>query len=181
VAAATTVSTNCCIYLARFLWALLSAGYELRIATNAGKQKTGLWPWVSTSGPSHFQLARVAQLRRKKSVSNAYPKETTMQNIAEFRIIGRVGNVERTDKVTHVSVAANYNRKDGDEWKTDTLWNRVTFFRQLAERAGELGKGDLVHITGRVRQSSYESNGETRYSVDLIAEGMGILARGGAE
>ena len=38
-----------------------------------------------------------------------------MQNIAEFRIIGRVGSVDTTDKVTHVSVAANYNRKDGDE------------------------------------------------------------------
>src|SRR3546814_5621667 len=71
--------------------------------------------------------------------------------------------------------------KDGDEWKTDTHWNRVTFSRQLAERAADLGKGDLVHITGRVRQNSYESNGETRYSVDLIAEGLGILTRGGAE
>ena len=104
-----------------------------------------------------------------------------MQNIAEFRIIGRVGSVDTTDKVTHVSVAANYNRKDGDEWKTDTHWNRVTFFRQLAERAADLGTGDLVHITGRVRQNSYESNGETRYSVDLIAEGLGILTRGGAD
>ena len=104
-----------------------------------------------------------------------------MQNIAEFRIIGRVGSVDTTDKVTHVSVAANYNRKDGDEWKTDTHWNRVAFFRQLAERAADLGKGDLVHITGRVRQNSYESNGETRYSVDLIAEGLGILTRGGAD
>src|SRR3546814_19284401 len=28
-----------------------------------------------------------------------------MQNIAEFRIIGRVGSVDTTDKVTHVSVA----------------------------------------------------------------------------
>ncbi len=57
----------------------------------------------------------------------------------------------------------------------------MTFFRQLAERAADLGKGDLVHITGRVRQNSYESNGETRYSVDLIAEGLGILTRGGAD
>src|SRR3546814_12047982 len=42
VAAATTASPNCCIYSGGFLWALLSDGYELRIATNAGKQKTGL-------------------------------------------------------------------------------------------------------------------------------------------
>ena len=102
-----------------------------------------------------------------------------MQNIAEFRIIGRVGSVDTTDKVTHVSVAANYNRKDGDEWKTDTHWNRVTFFRQLAERAADLGKGDLVHVTGRVRQTRYEQNGETVYGVDLIAERMGVIVKNG--
>src|SRR3546814_12771584 len=98
--AATTASPNCCIYSGGFLWALLSDGYELRIATNAGKQKTGLRPWVSASGPSHFQLARVAQLRRKNSVSNDYPKETTRQNIAEFRHIGRVGIVVTSVKKT---------------------------------------------------------------------------------
>ena len=104
-----------------------------------------------------------------------------MQNIAEFRIIGRVGKVDAKEKVTHIDIASNYPRKDGDSWKDDTHWNRVTFFGKLNERAAKIGKGDLVHITGRVRQNSYESNGETRYSVDLIAEGLGILARGGAD
>jgi hypothetical protein len=50
------------------------------------------------------------------------------QNIAEFRIIGRIGAINTSDKVTNVEVAANYHRKDGDDWKTDTLWNRVTTF-----------------------------------------------------
>ena len=36
-----------------------------------------------------------------------------MQNIAEFRIIGRIGKVEVKEKVTYLSVASNYNRKDG--------------------------------------------------------------------
>ena len=36
-----------------------------------------------------------------------------MQNIAEFRIIGRIGKVEIKEKVTDLSVASNYNRKDG--------------------------------------------------------------------
>lgn len=43
------------------------------------------------------------------------------QNIAEFRIIGRIGKINAREKVKYVSVAANYNRRDGDEWKTDTL------------------------------------------------------------
>lgn len=34
-----------------------------------------------------------------------------MQNIAEFRIIGRVGKITEYDKVTKVSVASNYNAR----------------------------------------------------------------------
>lgn len=40
-----------------------------------------------------------------------------MQNIAEFHIIGRIGKIDAARDVTHVSVAANYNRRDGNEWK----------------------------------------------------------------
>jgi single-strand DNA-binding protein len=98
------------------------------------------------------------------------------QNIAEFRIIGRIGTIESKDKVTYIDVAANYNRKDGDEWKTDTLWNRVTAFAKVAERVNQAGKGDLVHITGRVRQNSYDKDGKTIYSVDLIADSFSVLA-----
>jgi single-strand DNA-binding protein len=99
-----------------------------------------------------------------------------MQNIAEFRIIGRIGKVEVKEKVTYVSVASNYTRKDGDDWKTDTHWNSVTLFDQLAKRLTAV-KGDLVHITGRVRQNNYEAGGTTHYGVDLIAGGLAILMR----
>lgn len=99
-----------------------------------------------------------------------------MQNIAEFRIIGRIGKVEVKEKVTYVSVASNYTRKDGDDWKTDTHWNSVTLFDKLAKRL-TAGKGDLVHITGRVRQNNYEAGGTTHYGVDLIADGIAILTR----
>jgi single-strand DNA-binding protein len=97
------------------------------------------------------------------------------QNIAEFRIIGRIGAIYTSDKVTNVEVAANYHRKDGEDWKTDTLWNRVTTFSKVAERAKAAGKGDLVHITGRVRQNSYEKDGEKIYTVELIADSFSVL------
>lgn len=99
-----------------------------------------------------------------------------MQNIAEFRIIGRIGGIDAGEKVTHISVAANYNRKDGEEWVTDAYWNRVTCFGKIAERARKAEKGDLVHINGRVRQTSYETDGERKYGVDLIADGFAVLA-----
>ena len=100
-----------------------------------------------------------------------------MQNIAEFHIIGRIGKIDTAKDVTHISVAANYNRRDGDEWKSDPHWNRVTVFGKLRDRLAKADKGDLVRLTGRVRQSSYDAEGSTRYTVDMIADGIGILAK----
>ena len=100
-----------------------------------------------------------------------------MQNVAEFHIIGRIGKIDRAKEVTHVAVAANYNRRDGDEWKTDTHWNRVTLFGKLRDRLAKADTGDLVRVTGRVRQSSYEAEGATRYTVDLVADGFATLAK----
>jgi single-strand DNA-binding protein len=100
-----------------------------------------------------------------------------VQNIAEFHIIGRIGKIDSAKEVTHISVAANYNRRDGDEWKTDTHWNRVTLFGKLRDRLAKADTGDLVRVTGRVRQSSYEAEGATRYTVDLLADGIAILAK----
>lgn len=100
-----------------------------------------------------------------------------MQNIAEFRIIGRIGKITTHDKVTKVNVASNYNRQEEGEWKTDTHWNEVTVFGRLIERAAKAEKGDLVHITGRIRQNSYDGAEGKRYTVELIADGFAILAK----
>jgi single-strand DNA-binding protein len=99
------------------------------------------------------------------------------QNISEFRIIGRIGKIDIKDKVTAIDVAANYNRKDGDDWKTDTLWNRVTAFAKVGERVSSANKGDLVHITGGVRQNSYNKDNQKIYPVELIADSFLVLAK----
>src|SRR3546814_13839325 len=49
----------------------------------------------------------------------------------------------------------------------------------MHEKAAKIGKGDLVRITGRVRQASYEANGERQYTVDLIVERMSALVKAG--
>lgn len=103
------------------------------------------------------------------------------QNISEFRIIGRVSKIDSRQKVSYVDVGANYNRKQGDDWVQDTHWNQVTCFGRSKEAADKANKGDLVHITGRVRQQSYENNdGERRFTSDLIADSFSILASKGS-
>src|SRR3546814_23233 len=91
-------------------------------------------------------------------------KEKIMpKNIAEFRIIGNVGKKRERDKVTYVSVGANYNRRDGDDWKSETLWNSVVCFSNVAQQVENVSTGDLVHVTGRVRESSH---GDGEFQLD---------------
>lgn len=99
------------------------------------------------------------------------------QNIAEFRIIGRVGKITARERVTYVSVAANYNRRDGDDWKTETLWNSVVCFSNVAQQIEAASKGDLVHVTGRVREASHGEANDLSYRTELIADTFSILAK----
>lgn len=103
------------------------------------------------------------------------------QNIAEFRIIGRIGKITSRERVKYVSVAANYNRRDGDEWKTDTHWNSVVCFSNVASQVEAAGKGDLVHITGRVRESQHGEGNDTTYRTELIADSFSVLTKGESE
>ncbi len=51
-----------------------------------------------------------------------------------------------------------------------TEWHRVTIWGRRGEALGKfLKKGDLLFIEGRIQTSSYEKNGEKRYSTDIIA------------
>jgi single-strand DNA-binding protein len=102
-----------------------------------------------------------------------------MQNIAEFQIIGRIGEINIKEKVSYVSVCANYRRKDGNDWVDDKHWNNVTFFGKIAERLAKFTKGDLVHVRGRVRQNRYEKDGQMQFNVDLIADSIARLAKVG--
>ena len=58
-----------------------------------------------------------------------------------------------------------------------TSYPPATAFGPQTDRLAKADKGDLVRITGRVRQSSYEADGATRYTVDMVADGFAILAK----
>jgi single-strand DNA-binding protein len=65
-----------------------------------------------------------------------------------------------------------------------TEWHRVTVWGRRAEALGKiLQKGDLLFVEGRLQTSSYDKNGEKRYSTEVVAvnivlPGSGRGARG---
>jgi single-strand DNA-binding protein len=60
-----------------------------------------------------------------------------------------------------------------------TEWHRVTVWGRRAEALGKiLQKGDSLLIEGRLQTSSYEKNGEKRYSTEVVANNI-VLPGGG--
>ena len=82
------------------------------------------------------------------------------------------------DAVTNVTIATSETWKGKDGEKNEkTEWHRVTFYRKLAEIAGEyLKKGKLVYVEGRLETRKYtDKNGIERYTTDIIATDMKML------
>jgi single-strand DNA-binding protein len=113
----------------------------------------------------------------RQDISPDTIRRKPVQNIVEFHIIGRLGRIDVGKKVTHISVATNYNRREGQTWTSNPQWHQITFFGGLRERIDKAAIGDLVRITGRIGQSKYKVDGDTRYSVDLIADSFAVLAK----
>lgn len=71
-------------------------------------------------------------------------------------------------------------RKDNNNPEADFI--RVAAWRKLAEICGEyLKKGKLISIEGRLQVSSYEKNGKTIKTAEVIADNMQMLDRKGDE
>lgn len=80
--------------------------------------------------------------------------------------------------ITKIRVATTESWKDksSGERQEKTEWHRITFFGRLAEVAGEyLRKGASVYVEGRLQTSTYEKEGQTHYSTDIIASELQML------
>jgi single-strand DNA-binding protein len=104
-----------------------------------------------------------------------------MNTIAEFTIIGRVGEIKQIGTTLRVSIASSYSRKDNrGEWVERTRWNEVTVFgestRGYVKR--NIVKGDLVFTSGSMGQTKWEKDGETFYGVTLAVERIERLCKG---
>jgi single-strand DNA-binding protein len=102
-------------------------------------------------------------------------------------IIGRLGNdpdlrsMQSGEAVCNFSVATSETWKDKNtgEKKEKTEWHKVTAYRKLGEICGEyLKKGSQCYIEGKLQTRSYEKDGITRYSTEIIAEQVQFLGGG---
>lgn len=92
-------------------------------------------------------------------------------------LIGRVGAEPTTNKnVTNISLATTEYFKADGERKEATEWHRLVLFGKLAETAQKwVTKGMQLAIEGRIKTSSYDKNGEKKYSTDIIVDRLEML------
>ena len=97
-------------------------------------------------------------------------------------LVGRLTRdiqVRKSDKGTKfatISLAIPRSFKNM-EGTYDTDFIDCIAFENIAENTSTYcSKGDIVGVKGRVQSSSYEKDGETRYSMDVIAEKVSFLS-----
>lgn len=84
------------------------------------------------------------------------------------------------DAITRIRMATSETWKDkSGEKQEKTEWHQIVFFGKLAETTGQyLKKGSLAYIEGKLQTRSWEKEGETRYSTEIVADSMKMLPGG---
>lgn len=108
-----------------------------------------------------------------------------MASVNKVIIVGRLGRDPETrympngDAVTNIAVATTESWKDKNsgEKKELTEWHRITFYRKLAEIAGQyLKKGSEIYIEGRLQTRKWQDKeGIERFTTEIIADTMQML------
>ena len=107
-----------------------------------------------------------------------------MASINRVILIGNLGKDPETrymsngEAVTNITLATTDTWKDRNGEKQEkTEWHRVTFYRKLAEIAGEyLKKGRSVYVEGRLETRKWtDKSGAERYTTEIIANEMKML------
>ncbi|MEJ2656497.1 MAG: single-stranded DNA-binding protein [Desulfobacterales bacterium] len=107
-----------------------------------------------------------------------------MAGINKVILIGNLGSDPEVRYTPDGTAVANFNIATSDEWtdketgerKKRTEWHRIVAWRKLGEICGEyLSKGRQVYVEGKLQTRSWEKDGVTRYTTEIIASDVQFL------
>ena len=99
-------------------------------------------------------------------------------------LIGRLGKDPEIRYTQDGKAVANFTIATNEEWKDKntgekkerTEWHRIVAFGKLGEICSEyLSKGRLVYVEGRLQTRSWEQEGVTKYTTEIVANDMQML------
>ena len=80
--------------------------------------------------------------------------------------------------VCEFSIAINTPKKEGGQWKEETMFiNRISFWGERAEAKAEyLLKGKLIFVEGKLRMDEWEQDGQKRRMLKIVAFNVQLLS-----
>lgn len=104
------------------------------------------------------------------------------RSINKIILVGNVGRdpeIQSTSnghKVAHFSLATSRRIPRDNGFEERTEWHRLTVWNRLAEIAGEyVRKGDRLYVEGRMEYDSYERDGVTVPTAEIVVRELVML------
>ncbi len=107
-----------------------------------------------------------------------------MASLNKAMLIGNLGRDPEIRYTQDGKAVANFSIATTDKWRDKatgenrekTEWHRVVAFDRLGEICGEyLSRGKQIYIEGRLQTRSWEKDGVTRYTTEIVADKMQML------
>lgn len=110
-----------------------------------------------------------------------------MAGVNKVILVGRLGkdpevrHLENGATVANFSIATSETYKDRTtgERREQTEWHNIVLWRGLAEVVEKyVKKGDMIYVEGKLRTRSWEKDGITRYTTEVVGDNMTMLGGG---
>jgi single-strand DNA-binding protein len=110
--------------------------------------------------------------------------EDSMASVNKAILVGNLGKDPEMRYTQDGKAVANFSIATTDKWKDKatgenrekTEWHRIVAFGRLGEICGEyLSKGKQVYVEGKIQTRSWEKDGITRYTTEVVANTMQML------
>ena len=103
----------------------------------------------------------------------------------QVRLIGYTGaetqfkTLDSGQHMANISLATKeyYRDKEGNK-KDRTEWHRIVAWGKVAENMNQLvTKGDQMAVEGKLTHRSYEKDGETHYTTEVVVSDFVLLSK----
>lgn len=92
-------------------------------------------------------------------------------------LVGNIGGDPETRtldngaQVANFSLATNESYRDkSGEWQQNTEWHSIVAWRQLAEKAEKMSKGQPIYLEGKLQTRTWQDqNGNNRKTTEVVA------------
>jgi single-strand DNA-binding protein len=107
-----------------------------------------------------------------------------MSSVNKVILLGRVGKDPEVRALNNGNMVANfslatsesYKDKTTGEKKETTEWSNLVLWGKTAEIAQKyVSKGDLIYVEGKLQTRSWEKDGVTRYTTEIVVNTLTML------